>query len=264
MAETLQAAEVVVPTSLEDAASAFGDGSDVTVIAGGTIVVPEITHGRLRPRRALLLARAGISGVRSEDGRVTVGAMTPVAELEGLASPLGDAARHVADVEIRRQATLGGNLCAPPGAESPRGDLQAALIALGAQVRSTGADGERTEAVEDFLAAGPAGRLVLEVTFAEPEAGAHSSVRRPHAHAYTIMSVCAARMAGEARIAVCGAGPRAVRLRAAEAAFAGGDAEAAAARALDDVTPQDDALASAWYRAKTLPVLVRRALTQLS
>jgi CO/xanthine dehydrogenase FAD-binding subunit len=262
MADTLQAAEVVVPTSLEDAASAFGDGSEVTVIAGGTIVVPEIAHGRLRPRRALLLNRAGLAGVRTEDGRVTVGAMTPVAELEGLASPLGDAARHVADVEIRRQATLGGNLCAPPGVESPRGDLQAALIALGAEVRSTGAGGERTEGVEDFL--GAADRLVLDVRFAEPEAGAHSSVRRPHAHAYTIMSVCAARSGGEVRIAVAGAGPRAVRLRAAEAAFAGGDAAAAAARALDDVTPPDDALASAWYRAKTLPVLVRRALTELS
>jgi CO/xanthine dehydrogenase FAD-binding subunit len=263
MAETLQAAEVLVPTSLQDAARAFGDGSEVTVIAGGTIVVPEIAHGRLRPRRALLLSRAGLAGVRSEGGRVVAGAMTPVAALERLPSPLGEAARHVADVEIRGQATLGGNLCAPPGAESPRGDLQAALVALGAQVRSTGAGGERTDAVEDFLAAGPAGRLVLDVSFAEPEAGAHSSVRRPHAHAYTIMSVCAARTGGAVRIAVCGAGPRAVRLRAAEQAFAGGGAEAAAARALDDVTPQDDALASAWYRAKTLPVLVRRALTEL-
>jgi CO/xanthine dehydrogenase FAD-binding subunit len=34
-------------------------------------------------------------------------------------------------------------------------------------------------------------------------------------------------------------------------------------RALDDVTPHDDALASAWYRSKVLPVLVRRALDDL-
>ena len=33
--------------------------------------------------------------------------------------------------------------------------------------------------------------------------------------------------------------------------------------ALADVTLSDDALASAWYRGKTLPVLVRRALTAL-
>jgi CO/xanthine dehydrogenase FAD-binding subunit len=29
------------------------------------------------------------------------------------------------------------------------------------------------------------------------------------------------------------------------------------------VTPHDDALASAWYRTKVLPVLVRRVLTDL-
>ena len=33
--------------------------------------------------------------------------------------------------------------------------------------------------------------------------------------------------------------------------------------ALQDVTPHDDALASAWYRSKVLPVLVRRALIRL-
>jgi CO/xanthine dehydrogenase FAD-binding subunit len=256
--------EVVVPTAPTEAVEAFGDGAGVTVIAGGTIVMPEIKHGRLRPERALLLDGAGLAGVSEEAGRITVGAMTPVAELERLPDPLGTTARHVADVEIRRQATLGGNLCAPPGAESPRGDLQAALIALAAEVRSTGRGGERTDDVEAFLAGGTDGRLVLDVSFAPPEAGAYASVRRPHAHAYTVMSVCAARAGGKVRLAVSGAGPRAVRLARAEEAFAGGDADAAGAAALQDVQPQDDALASAWYRSKTLPVLVRRALAQLT
>src|SRR3954468_24334238 len=98
MAGTLQAAEVVVPTSLEDAASAFGDGSDVTVIAGGTIVVPELTHGRLRPRRAVLLTRAGLAGVRRGGAPSRVGPMPPAPELEGLPAPPGGPPRHVADV----------------------------------------------------------------------------------------------------------------------------------------------------------------------
>jgi CO/xanthine dehydrogenase FAD-binding subunit len=89
-------------------------------------------------------------------------------------------------------------------------------------------------------------------------------VRRPHAHAYTIMRVCAARVGGELRVAISGAAPTAVRSRAVEAAVAdGADPATAAARVLDDVTPQDDALASSWYRGKTLPVLVRRALDDL-
>jgi len=260
----VEAPEVIVAASREEAVSAFGDGSDVTVVAGGTIVMPEITHGRLRPRKALLIGRAGLSGVRSEGGRTTVGATTSVADLQDAVEPLGTCARGLADLEIRGQATLGGNLCAPPGAESPRGDLQAALLVLDAQVRSTGAGGERTEPVEDFLAAGPAGRLVLDVELADPDAGASASVRRPHAHTYTIMRVCAARVGGELRVAVSGAGPIAVRSRAVEGAVAGGaDSAAAAERVLDDVTPHDDALASSWYRSRTLPVLVRRALDDL-
>jgi CO/xanthine dehydrogenase FAD-binding subunit len=71
------------------------------------------------------------------------------------------------------------------------------------------------------------------------------------------MRVYAARAGGELRVAVSGAGPTAVRLRSVE--NDGADPE----RALDDVTPHDDALASSWYRARVLPVLVRRALDDL-
>jgi aerobic carbon-monoxide dehydrogenase medium subunit len=258
------ATEVIVAASQDEAIAAFGDGADVTIVAGGTIVMPEITYGRRSPGRVVLIGNAGLSGIRSEGGRIVIGAGTTLAELEDAVEPLGTCARRVADPEIREQATIGGNLCAPPGVESPRGDLQAALLVLDAQVRSTGAGGERTDPVEDVLTSAQP-RLVLDVSVAEPSAAATATVRRPHAHAYTVMSVCAARTGGGVRVGVSGAGPRAARLRAVEQAFADeGDAEAAAARATEDVTPQDDALASAWYRGKTLPVLVRRALTELS
>jgi len=258
------AAEVIVAASPQEAVDAFGDGAGVTVLAGGTIVMPEITHGRLHARRVVLIGRAGLSGVRGEGDRVVIGAGTTLAELAaGDLEPLATCAKRVADLEIREQATLGGNLCAPPGVEAPRGDLQAALLVLDAQVRSAGAGGERTEAVEDVLARG-GGRLVLDVSVTRPEAAAVTRVRRPHAHAYTVLQVCAARVGGELRVAVSGAGPHAVRLRAVEeAAAAGGDATALGARALEDVTPQDDALASGWYRTKVLPALVRDALTQI-
>jgi CO/xanthine dehydrogenase FAD-binding subunit len=263
MEGSVDAAEVIVAASPQEAIDAFGDGGDVTVVAGGTIVMPEIRHGRLRPRRALLIGRAGLAGVSRENGRTVIGAGTSLAELEDAVEPLATCARHVADLEIRGQATLGGNLCAPPVGESPRGDLQAALLVLDAQVRSAGAGGERTEPVEDVLAS-PGGRLVLDVAVARPEASAVTRVRRPHAHAYTVLQVCAARAGGELRVAVSGAGPHAVRLKAVEEAVAGGaDAESAAARALEDATPQDDALASAWYRGRVLPVLVRDALNEL-
>jgi CO/xanthine dehydrogenase FAD-binding subunit len=209
-----------------------------------------------------LLARSGLNELTSENGTLRIGATVPVSRLAAEApEPLATFARHVGDPEIRSQATIGGNLCAPPGRESPRGDLQAPLLALAARVRSTGADGERVDSIDDFLGGG-AGRLVLEVEVDEPRRAAAQALGRPHAHSYTILSVACAETADGVRVAAAGAGPRAQRCPSVERALAdGGSPAEAAQRALDDADPQDDALASAWYRRQMLPVLVERALT---
>src|SRR5262249_56017312 len=132
--------DVLVPTSAEEAATAFGDGSGITVLAGGTLLAHAIKLGRLRPERALFLGRAGLDGIERTNGTVKIGATTPVAALvDGAPEPLATFARHVGDYEIRGQATIGGNLCAPAGGTTPVGDLQAPLLALDAPVRSVGA-----------------------------------------------------------------------------------------------------------------------------
>ena len=94
----------------------FGDGSGVTVLAGGTILMPEVTYGRYpKGGRTLMLHRAGMDTV-TDDGTVTFGAMATLdAVVASGVQPLADAAAAVADPEIRAQATIGGNLAAPPG-----------------------------------------------------------------------------------------------------------------------------------------------------
>jgi len=243
-------AEVLVPGSPEEAVAAFGDGAGVTVIAGGTVVMPDLMARRVRPTRALLLSRAGLDGSARADGRVTIGAGTPLAALEDGDEPLATAARHVADPEIRGQATLGGNVCSQSSAEAPRGDLQAPLIALGASVRSAGAGGERTEPIEEFLANG-AGRLVLDVSYDDAKRKtAYAAATRPHTHHYTILAVAAAERDGKVRLAATGLGPHAVALDPDDP--------------LAGIEPRDDALASGWYRAQVLPTLVERVLADLS
>src|SRR5438105_5196958 len=102
---------VLVPSSAEEAATAFGDGAGITVLAGGTTVVPALRFGRLRPERTLYLGKAGLDRIERANGTVTIGAMTPVAALVDRApEPLATFAHHVADYEIRGQATIGGNL----------------------------------------------------------------------------------------------------------------------------------------------------------
>jgi CO/xanthine dehydrogenase FAD-binding subunit len=247
--------EVLAPGSESEAVEAFGDGAGVLVVGGGTIVVPDLKARRIRPARALLLEDAGLAGISRDGSRITIGATTPLEALLDLGDPIGACAANVADREIRGAATLGGNLCAGEGSGAPRGDLQGAFLAVGATVRSAGEGGIAEDALEDFLPQRRR-RLLLSVSYEEPEAGAFAALDRPHTHDYTALAVSGARTAeGTIRLAATGAGTHGVRLPSAE----GGDAEAA----LDDVSPHDDALASAWYRRKVLPVLVRRVLDDL-
>lgn len=256
-----QATEVLLPASPDEASDQFGDGDDVTVIGGGTIVVPELTHGRLVPKKALLLSRAGLDTLAHQGDTVTIGAGLPVhrlAELADDAQALAECALNVADYEVRRQGTVGGNVCAQPGPDAPRGDLQGPLLALDAVARSTGAGGERSEPLEDFLASRD-GRLLLDLSFERPAASAFAALRYPHTHAYTVLAVSGVRTtSGETRLAATGVAGHGVRLHAAERA-----SDDPGAAATDGVELADDALASAWYRERALPVLVRRVLATL-
>lgn len=259
-----QPTEVLFPASADEAVTAFGDGAGVTLIGGGTIVVPEITYGRLAPTRTVVLTRAGLDGISTAGTTVTIGAGTSVGALLTLGetvTALAACAANVADHEIRRQATVGGNVCAGQGHDAPRGDLQGPLLALDATARSAGAGGERVEPLEDFLSARES-RLLLDVSFALPAASAFEAIDYPHTHEYTVLAVTGVRAAdGTTRLAATGLAGHGARLRSAEAAAA--DPDAAAAAAVGDARLGDDALASAWYREQALPVLVRRALARL-
>lgn len=247
--------EIIIARSPAEAIDAFGDGAGVTIVAGGTIVVPLMTYGRLHPERVLMLHRAGIGEVA--DGiTMKIGAMVRLSQLVELApEPLASAAL-IADLEVRSQATIGGNV-------SAGGDAQAALIALNASVRSIGADGERTEPVEEYVTHGR-GRLLLEIEVERPDAAAYLAQRRLHSHTYTAMAVALARTGDGIRVAVDGAAEHAVRCRSVERALKQNATNAEAGAAVkDDIRPRDDALASAEYRERILPVLVTRALDQL-
>jgi CO/xanthine dehydrogenase FAD-binding subunit len=253
-------ADVLFPTSAGEAASMYGDGAEITVFGGGTILLPEIAAGRVKPGRALMLHRTGLDRLQVDVDRVVIGAMVPIAALlDAPDEALSTGARHIADREVRQSATVGGNLSAPDATDSHRGDLGAPLIALGARVRSVGAGGERVEPVEEFLAGDRSRRLVLEVDYDrfERRTGA-AGIRRRHAHSFAVAAVvaCARQDGTDLRVAVSGVSPTAVRCRTVEASRDAGDI-------LSDVEPFDDAVASAAYRRTVLPKLVREALDQL-
>jgi carbon-monoxide dehydrogenase medium subunit len=245
--------DVLLPASPHEARSCFGEAPDVLVVGGGTIVVPELRSGRRQTTRVMLLSRAQLSYCRPDGDRLRIGATTTIAELAAAPDPLGAAAREVADAEIRGQATIAGNVCAGPGRDAPRGDLQAPLIAMDAHVHWTDGGPVVTEPIERFLAHPPAGRLVLEVDAGVPSRGAYVALRRPHSHGYTSLAVCCAEVDGHLRWAASGVGPHALALRSATDPVPIAEGWQA----------PDDAVASSWYRREMLAVLTRRCLAQV-
>ncbi len=250
---------VLTPSTPDEVVAALAADPDVVVIGGGTLVVPQVSLGT-PVERAVWLGRAALDSVDESGDEIIVGATASLAACSRLPAPLGPCAANVGDPEVRSQATIGGNICAPV----PYGDLRGPLLALDASIRCATADGERTvDAATFFALSGP--RIALDVRFASPAAGSFVPLQRPHTVSLTAIGISAVRGAsGEVRLAATGVAPEARRLYAAEAALAGGsDPVAAADAAREDIEPYDDVLASAAHRARVIPTLVRRAIDQL-
>jgi CO/xanthine dehydrogenase FAD-binding subunit len=260
---------VETPESVADVVGALGDGA--IVLAGGTEVMPRINTEPHDVTALVSLRHAGLAGIEVAGGEATIGAATTLARVgadERLAF-LRQTIESIASPTIRNLATVGGNLFV----EQPYGDLAVALLALDARVDVAGPGGGQTQPVADVLAAGvPAGHVVTAVRFTPPAESEwrYAKAMRRRLNSASIVTVAAVvRVAdgavAEARIALGGAGRKPVRAQAAEAALVGHPldrerAEAAGAAALTDAEPFTDAYASAWYRARVLPVHVRRAL----
>jgi CO/xanthine dehydrogenase FAD-binding subunit len=221
--------QYLLPGSADEAVAELGAG--VAVMGGGTTVMPAVHAGALDASRVVGLARAGLSGVGSSG----IGAMTPLAALEGCLVPV---ARTVGGPALRNMATVGGNLVVG-------GDVAVALLALDAEVRLS----SRTLPVERFWDEfRPGEEIVVSVAFDDDPDLVFLRCARRAANSPAVVSVAVSR----GRVALGGVAAHPVRSPGAEA----GDPAAAAA----EIDPPTDAIASAWYRRRMTELFVRRAL----
>lgn len=260
---------VHVPTDVRDALSLLQP--DAAFMAGGTLLMP-VVNNDVAPWQELVSARGlGLDGIEVAAGAAQIGATTTLTALgrDERLTFLHPVVESIASPLIRNLATVGGNLFAP----QPYGDLAVALLALDAQVVIAGAGGERHAPVGQVLSSDVgSGEIVTQVSFATPQPGTffYTKAMRRKLNSASIVTVAAViEQAGgkvaSARIALGGAGPRPIRATNAEAALTGKPLSletvtTASELALMDAAPFTDAYASAWYRARVLPVHIRRAI----
>jgi xanthine dehydrogenase YagS FAD-binding subunit len=277
--------ELARPESVADAVAALGNGA--VALAGGTELVPLLNARIVRTDTLVELRKAlprGIEGTK-------IGAGTTLGELEvdpEIPEVLREACRLSASPQLRATGTIGGNLLqatrcwywrlgfdcwlhggercfAKDGAHREHAifgnercasahpsDVAAALVALGATVRTTRrelpvadlyrlpADGDR-----NTTTLGP-DELILELEVPEPEASTYLKAMDRRKWAFPLVGVAAARAGGAIRIALAGVAPIPWTLDG--------------AAALDDATP----LPGTAYKVEIARALVRRALAGIA
>jgi CO/xanthine dehydrogenase FAD-binding subunit len=260
---------VHVPTDVGDAVALLHP--EAAFLAGGTLLMP-VVNTEVSPWETLVCARRlGLDEIDVAQGTAHIGATTTLTALgrDERLTVLRPVVESMASPLIRNLATVGGNLFA----RQPYGDLAVALLALDAEVAIAGPDGERRAAVGQVLAGGVGpGEIATQVSFAIPDVGSffYTKAMRRKLNSASIVTVAAVieQAAGtvtSARVALGGAGPRPIRALHVEEALVGRpltieSVSAASDLALMDAAPFTDAYASAWYRARVLPVHIRRAL----
>jgi xanthine dehydrogenase YagS FAD-binding subunit len=276
--------ELLRPSSPEEATAALGNGS--VALAGGTDLVPLI---RDRLVRAETLVHVSAVVPRGIDG-ATIGAGTTLAELESdtqVPQALREACSLAASPQLRAMGTVGGNLlqatrcwywrlgfqCWLHGGEkcfardgahrehaifgnescasAHPSDVAAALVALGARVRTT----KRELPVAELyrlptddgrnLTTLAADELILELDVPAPETSTYLKAMDRRKWAFPLVGVAAARTGGETRIALAGVAPIPWLVES--------------AAALDDATP----LPGTAYKVEIARALIRRALAAI-
>ena len=259
--------------TVRDACAALARESSVRLLGGGTLLVRALNEEVADFSTLVRCTDRALGEVRASGSRVRIGAGVTMAGV--LASTelsfLHPAARSVGGPAVRAQATVGGNLFAPP----PYGDFTAALLALDARVSVQSGYSPRDVPIDEFLRGRDthARAVVAAVELARPRDERSlrflkvSKVRPRGVSLLTIaarLEDSAGRLSG-VRVAYANMAPVPMRAVAVERALEGRSLErstvdAAAAVAADGCSPPTDAIASAWYRREVVPVHLSRLL----
>jgi aerobic carbon-monoxide dehydrogenase medium subunit len=267
------------PTSLDEALRLLSSSDDVKVLAGGQSLIPVMRLRLAAPETVVDLGKIDqLRGIREEGDALVIGAMTPHADVatdplvHEHARVLAEAAKTVADPQVRHRGTFGGSLVHA----DPAGDMPAPALALGAEFVVAGSGGTRTVAADDFFqgiftTAVGEDEVLVEVRVPKHTGwGGHYEKFTRVAQQWSIVAVGAAvRVEGgniaEARIGLTNMGSTPIRARAVEQALAGQPASAdavraAAARAAEGTDPPSDTNGDADYRRHLASVLTGRAV----
>ena len=258
-------------------------GTDAKLIAGGTALVIMMKQRLVQPSCLVSLRSVrGLNGIEVKDGGLRIGGLAThrAVETSSLVRRrlplLAETYHHVATVRIRNTATVGGGLAHA----DPNQDPPPTLIALGATIKATSANGSRVIPLDTFFTdyyetvLNP-DEIITELFVPRLPANSGAAYLKflPRtADDYATVSAAAVltldknkKTIVDARIALGSVGTTPIRATAAEAVLRGQPLKAeafaeAGEKAKEVVDPVSDFRGSAGYKKEMAAVFVRRAL----
>ncbi len=276
--------EYHAPTSTEEAASVLNEhGDEAKVLAGGQSLVPILALRLARFAHLVDLNHVPeLAGISASAGGLRIGAMTRQSaaehssEVARTAPLLSRALPFVGHFQIRNRGTVGGSIAHA----DPSSELPAVASALGAEMEATSIRGSRRIPATAFFSS--LWETTLEpdevlVALHFPEWPSHSGWGFEEltwrlgdfaiAGAACALSLDPDQRVSQIAIALMGMGPTPLRAEAAEAAAHGSSASeldlpVIGEMALQGTRPVGDVHATADYRRRVLPAIVRRVVRQ--
>ncbi len=260
----MKAFDYLKPDAVPAAVGALAANPDAKLLAGGMTLLPTMKQRLAEPAALFDLAGiAGLKGIALDGDTLTIGAMTPHAEVA--ASPtvtaaipaLAALAGGIGDPAVRNRGTIGGSLANC----DPSADYPAAVLGLGATVVTD----RRDIAADDFFlglfeTALEADELITAVRFPRPLRAGYAKFKSP-ASRYALVGVFVAQTAEGVRVAVTGAAASVFRAPAFEAALAADFTPGAVAGlSVDAADLNADIHAEASYRAHLVTVMAKGAV----
>lgn len=260
---------------------------EIKFLAGGTDLVPRISLERDAIPKAdqkalnmVFLGKLGLNSITENDKEIRIGALCTFTEIDcneavrkGLPALL-DAIKEIAGITVRNSATMGGNIMNA----SPAADSVPMLMALGAKFVLQGPAGTRTIAAENFFTgpgktAADASEILTEIIIEKQKGNAaFRKLGRRKAETLSIVNAAAyveadQKICKTIRVSIGSVAPTVVRCKAVEQALMGKELtketiKTASEAVLTEINPINDIRATAWYRNKVAPVMVRRAIEE--
>ncbi len=270
------------PATLDEALKLLQEiGDEAKILAGGHSLIPMMKLRFAEPEHLVDLNNIpGLSDVSMDASTLTIGAMAREVDVEDsdeVASVFPifkDAAKLIADPQVRNFGTIGGNLAHGDAAN----DQPAVMIALNAELEITGLDGKRTVGIDEFfygfyMTAIQEGEILTEIRIPVPagkSGNAYTKLERKVGDYATAGVAVQLVLDNDGTCTYAGIGltnvnPLPLRAERSQEALVGtkvDDAaiEAAAQYASEDCNPSDDLRGSEDYKRRVVKAITKRMI----